>query len=177
MKLYIDCDGVIFDSEKLLFNEEYYGLKSLGKITCEKDKVEFIKNSDWNKILRESEIINNSINILKSLRDFIILTKVNSLENEAVEKIKRFRELGIDNDIIFVPHSVKKTDVVDSFGNILIDDTIHNLDDWYNCGGIPIFFNKDNKDIDGWNRINIKYRKISSLDEVHNIKKLIYEYK
>ena len=88
MKKYVDCDGVIFDSITYLFNDEY---KSLN-ITEESEKIKYLQKIDWNKVLRESEIINNAINILKELNDVAILTKVNSMENEGVAKIKCFRE-------------------------------------------------------------------------------------
>ena len=93
-----------------------------------------------------------------------MLTKVNSYENEARAKVRIFREKGLNNNFIFVPYDKKKTEIVSAKGNILIDDTVHNLEDWDNDNGIPIFFNKDNNDIDGWDRINTKYKKINSLE-------------
>ena len=160
MKKYVDCDGVIFNSEILLFDEEYRSLQ----IKNEEEKIKYIQRKDWDKILEKSEIINDAINILKDLKDFAILTKVHSMENEGVAKIKIFRELGLKNEIILCPFTVKKSDVVDPYGNILIDDTVHILDDWKEKGGIPIFFNKNNLDIDGWGRTNTKYVKVKSLD-------------
>lgn len=160
MKKYVDFDGVIFDSLSLLFDEEYESLN----ITNEFDRREYIQNKDWNLILDKSEIINNAINILKELKDVSILTRVNSLENEATSKIKKIRSLGIENEIILAPHTVNKTDIVNPVGNILIDDTLAVLDDWKEKGGISIFFNKDNLDVDGSGTINKDYLKISSLE-------------
>ena len=165
MKKYVDCDGVIFDSITYLFNDEY---KSLN-ITKESEKIKYLQKTDWNKVLRESEIINNAINILKELNDVAILTKVNSMENEGVAKIKFFRELGLKNEIILCPYMLKKTDIVDPKGNILVDDTIHNLEDWEEQGGISIFFNKDNSDTDGRGNVNSKYPKIESLEYLKKI--------
>lgn len=177
MNIYIDCDGVIIDSEKLLFGEEYYEQKRKGYIKSEKDKIKYVQNVDWSKLLKESEIINDSINILKSIKyDFTILTKIHSLTNEGVAKIKMFRELGIKNEIILVPYTVGKQDVVSAKNSILIDDTIRNLDLWKSNGGISIYFNKDNLDIDGWNIENSEYPKICNLNELNNIKKLIKSY-
>lgn len=166
MKKYIDCDGVVFDSEIWLFDDEYRSLK----IKDEPSKIKYIQAKDWDKILKKSEVINDAINILKELRDFAILTKVHSMENEGVAKIKLFRSLDIKNEIILVPYTLQKTDVVDPLGNILVDDTIHNLDDWAHLGGIPIYFNKDNLDMDGWGKVNSKYPKIKSLDCLRYIK-------
>ena len=165
MKRYVDCDGVIFDSEILLFDDEYRNLK----IQEEFSKIKYIQTKDWYEILKKSEVINDAINILKELRDVAILTKVHSMENEGVAKIKFLRELGIRNEIILSPFTVKKTDVVDPFGNILVDDTVHNLDDWKALGGIPIFFNKDGLDVDGWGKVNTNYPKIKSLEYLKKI--------
>lgn len=177
MKMYIDCDGVIIDSEKLLFGEEYYEQKRKGFIKSEEDKIKYVQNVDWSKLLKESEIINDSINILKSIKyDFSILTKIHSLTNEGAAKIKMFRELGIKNEIILVPYTVGKQDVVSAKNCILIDDTVRNLDLWKSSGGISIYFNKDNLDIDGWNMTNLEYPKICNLNELNNIKKLIKTY-
>lgn len=166
MKKYIDCDGVIFDSEIWLFDDEY---RSLG-IKDEPEKIKYIQKKDWNKILEKSEIINNAINIIKELDDASILTKVHSMENEGVAKIKHLRNLGIKNEIILVPYPLKKADLVDPRGNILVDDTIHNLDEWEEKDGISLFFNKDNSDIDGWNNVNKKYTRIESLEYLKEFK-------
>lgn len=176
--IYIDCDGVIFDSEKLLFNKEYYKLEKQGLIKNEEDKINYIKNINWDTLLNNSEIINNSIEILKKLKyEFSILTKVHSLKNEGVAKIKIFRKYGIKNDIVLVPYTVNKNDVVNPINNILIDDTVNNLNLWRDNGGISIYFNKDNLDIDGWNVLNTEYIKIYDLNSLNNIKKLIKIYK
>jgi len=166
MKKYVDCDGVVFDSEIWLFDEEYINLK----IKTEVEKIKYIQKKNWDEVLKKSKDINEAIKILKELKDVAILTKVHSMENEGVAKIKLFRSLDVKNEIILCPFTVKKTDVVDPEGNILVDDTIHNLDDWKQKGGIPIFFNKDNLDIDGWGKINKEYTKIKSLDYLRNIK-------
>lgn len=102
-------------------------------------------------MILKSEEINNSISFLKEFKNKIeILTKVNTLDNEAVAKIKILRELGVESNIILVPFNLKKVDIVNAKNNILVDDTVHNLEDWETKKGIPIYFNKDNCDIDNW---------------------------
>lgn len=160
MKKYVDFDGVILDTLGNLFDDEYKALN----IKSEEEKIKYMQAKDWEKLLNESKVINNSIELLKLLKDFIILTKVHSMENEGVAKIKFLRKNGVKNDIILAPFTVKKTDLVDPKDNILIDDTLHVLDNWKEKGGIPIFFNKDNLDMDGWKYTNTKYVKIKSLD-------------
>ena len=65
-----------------------------------------------------------------------------------------------------------KSDYADAQNNILIDDTINNLDDWYKSGGIPIFFNKDSKNVDDFGKNNYKYKKIDDISHVYDIMKL-----
>jgi len=159
--IFLDFDGVLFDTESNLFGKEYLEKKDEKNF----DKHFYIANIDWYKLIKESNEINNAISILKSLRkDIIMLTKVNSYENEARAKVRVFRENGLNNTFIFVPYNKKKTEIVSAEGNILIDDTVHNLEDWEKDKGYPIFFNKENKDVDGWNRVNTKYKKINTLE-------------
>ena len=165
MKTYIDFDGVVFDTETLLFDKNYYEAKKLPGF----DKQAYVRDLDWYELITRSKEINEAIKILKELKQSIILTKVNSLYNEAYAKIRILRELDIKNDIILVPFCCKKTDIVESSGNILVDDTVHNLDDWEQARGIPIFFNKDNKDMDNWFNTNTKYPKIKSLEYLKEI--------
>ena len=46
MKKYVDCDGVIFDSEFWLFDDEYRSLK----IKEEFSKIKYIQQRDWYEI-------------------------------------------------------------------------------------------------------------------------------
>lgn len=165
MITYIDFDGVVFDTDKLLFDSNYYK----AKLDKDFNKQKYVQNIDWYNLILNSEEINNAIKILKELKKSIILTKVNSLNNEGVAKIRILRELEIKNNIILVPFICKKTDIVDAYGNVLVDDTVHNLDDWKKDKGIPIFFNKDNLDIDNWNNVNKEYKKIKSLEYLKEV--------
>ena len=157
---YVDLDGVIFDTESILFDENYYR----AKLEPNFNKDVYVQNIDWYEIIKKSKEINDAIRILKELKDAVILTKVNSLYNEGNAKIRILRELEVRNNIILVPFNLKKTDVVDARGNILVDDTIHNLDDWKKDKGIPLFFSKDGSDIDNWDNVNSEYKKIKSLE-------------
>lgn len=132
--------------------------------------MKYIQEINWKETLSKAEVINDSINILKELKkEITILTKINTLDNEGIAKINFLREHGIKNDVILVPFNLKKTDVVNARNNLLIDDTVHNLDDWNGMGGIPIFFNKDDLDMDNWFNTNTKYKKIKCLDYLKTI--------
>lgn len=139
MKKYIDCDGVILDTESGIF-DEYYKLKEKNP---DLKRVQYLREMDWENWLRKSKILGDSIQILKQYnpKDIHILTKVHSLK-EATAKINYFRELQVKNDIIIVPNEIAKSSVVDARRNILIDDNIKNLEDWKRNGGIPIYYRK-----------------------------------
>ena len=167
---YIDFDGVILDTEDLLFEDwrKNPNHRQLG----EDLKIEYIQNRSWSMVINNSMIIKDSIYVLKhcDYHDTAILTKVHSLRNEALEKIKFLRSQGIKQSIIIVPYGLRKTDVVEAEGNILIDDAIMNLDDWEASGGRGIYFNKEGLDVDSWGRRNTKpYQKILSLHDIDRL--------
>jgi len=157
---YIDFDGVIFDTEVNLFDSNYYELKEQPGFS----KEEYVQNIDWYNLIMKSKEINDSIKLLKEMKDAIILTKINSLYNEASAKIKILRDLDVRNNIILVPFNYKKSNIVRADGNILVDDTVHNLVEWEKDGGVSLFFSKDGRDTDNWGNKNTKYTKIKSLE-------------
>lgn len=166
MKKYIDFDNVILATQDLLF-QEYDLLKNQG---IEIDRKKYVQEYDWHKLLPKCEIIGDAIEFLNSMNDDCILTRVYSMENEGVAKINFLRDIGIKNDIILAPYLVKKSDVVCASGNVLVDDSVANLNDWYEKGGISVFFNKDNYDIDRKGIKNPGYVKIKTLGELKSIK-------
>ena len=169
MKIYIDFDGVILDTAPVLFKEwlEKYELINVHF----EERLEYMNNKSWSEVLKNSKVINNSIDNLKKLdlKNSAILTKVHSLINELDAKTRFLRDKGANQEVIAVPYSLKKIDVVPVKGNILIDDLVSNLDEWSSAGGIPIFFDKNNNGIDDAKRKNTIYKSIKSLDEINNI--------
>lgn len=160
MKIYVDFDGVIMDTETHLF-DDYEKLLKQGIV---KNSREYVEILDWGKHLQRSEIIKNSLDILNRVKlDVTILGKVCSLK-EKEEKLKLLRDHNYNKKAIFLPFECKKTDIVNALGNILIDDTVHNLEDWEKDYGIPIYFNKDDKKIDPWGNKNNKYVMVHSLE-------------
>ncbi len=161
--VYIDFDGVILDTEGLLF-EEWRKIPNRHLLT-EQDKIEYIKKRDWQHIVNDSKIINNSVDYLKEMnpKETFILTKVHSLE-EAKAKTVWIRNKGIKQNLILVPYYCKKTDIVDPDGNILVDDCLYNLYDWEDKQGVPILFDIDSDEYDSWNQPNAKgYKRVLSL--------------
>ena len=156
MKVYVDFDGVILDTDTII-DRDYSKIDDI-------KRSDFIKNYDWNKLVNEASVINNSLDNLKNSKfDTYILSKISSM-NEGIAKVNYLRDNGVLTNIHLVPTKVSKSDVVSAEGNILIDDKVYNLDEWEEKGGISIFFNKDNLDYDIRGNKNIKYKKISNLD-------------
>lgn len=169
MKKFIDFDGVILDTSPLLF-KRWREIKHEG--LTEDDKIAYVKNQDWNYILNNSPVINDSLYYLRHMDDEnnIILSTIHSLENEGVAKVKFLRDNGVKLPIILVPYLVDKANMVCAKNNILVDDRVYNLDVWKEFGGHAVFFNKHNLDIDEWHQENIMYTKISTLNNLGKIK-------
>ena len=162
--IYIDFDGVILDTEDLLFEE--WRKNPNRRLLPESEKIKYMQQADWNYILNNSEIINDSLYYLSQMdpKESFILTKIHSIENEGYEKIDWIRKNGIQQPVILVQKKKKKTDMVDARNNILIDDCLKNLEDWENNNGNPIFFDMDNDDYDSWHEKNVKcYKKVMDL--------------
>lgn len=160
---YIDFDDVIMNTSEMLIKDYYKGTASPDSYFNDDD---FIINYDWNKLLKESIVINNAIEIIKKFnpKEISILTKILSLDNEGSAKIKFLRDNGIKCNIILVPEHNKKSDMVDPKNCVLIDDSLNNLEDWQNHGGIPIFFDRFNKNCDGWGKTNTSFKSTDTLE-------------
>lgn len=167
--VYIDFDDVILSTGDVLFED--WRKDPNHHLFTEKDKIKYVSEADWNYILHNSKVINDSIDCLKNMdpNKSAILTKVHSLVNEGSYKVKWIRENNIKQSVILVPYNLKKTDMVMPSGNILIDDCLTNLDHWIDNGGIPILFDENNDNIDSWGVTNTKnYKKVLSLHEFVN---------
>ena len=173
MKIYIDGDGVIFNSVEKLFDEFHNIVDNLGlKIS----RAEYLYYSvEWNEWLESCGFIKGSFEYLKENKKAIVLTKVFS-SKEAKAKVSFMRRNKLKNDVIVVHKDLRKTDVVRAKNNILVDDTLENLNHWHEAGGKAIFFSKlgDNLErFDGFEKENTDYPMISNLNEIEKIKRLI----
>lgn len=163
MKRYIDCDGIILNTEEGLF-DEYYRLKENNP---NYKRLHYLQTMDWEKWIEQAKFIGDAYEVLMAYdpSKADILTKVHSL-NEAKVKIRFFKREGIKNNVIIVPYGISKTEVVIAKGNILVDDSQGNLDEWNLAGGHAFYMG--NKDI--------VYPKIETLDDImddEKVKKLI----
>lgn len=167
--VFIDFDGVILDTEELLF--EKWRMNPDRYLLPESEKIKYIQEIDWRYVLYNSPIINDSIYYLKQLdpSKSFILTKVHSLTNEANNKIIWSRDNDIKQSVIIVPYTQKKTDLVPVNGNLLVDDSLRNLDEWVYKNGEVLFFDKDNDNYDSWDEPNTKgYQKVLNLSSLIN---------
>lgn len=163
---YVDCDGVILDTETRLF-DEYNRLKNSG---INISRTTYLQQMDWREWLRQAQIVNNSVTILNEHDSdgVFILTKVHSLQ-EGSAKVEYFRELKIKNGIILVPYNLSKSSVVAADNTLLVDDSLKNLDDWATNNGISLFFNQSGKNectFDDQITMNKHYPIVSSLDSI-----------
>ncbi len=138
-KIFIDFDGVIFDTEKRIVER-----KNQNPDISWND---FFEKLDWFELLEESKVINNAIDYIlegqTNSKQLAILTKVHTLiEMEA--KVKALRSRKIQVPILFVPPHAKKSQIyLPNNGEILIDDSIKNLVDWESRGGKSIYFSEN----------------------------------
>ena len=124
----------------------------------------------WDVILENSEEINNSYKKIHQLMinyNVYVLTKVNSIEEEETKK-SFLKQQNIVN-VICVPYNSSKTDFVKPFGSILIDDVIHNLEEWEQNGGISILFNEYMKNEDSYGNKSNKFIIIDDLLKICDI--------
>lgn len=158
--LYIDFDGVILDTitvtRKMLDELKIDYKKDIPKVK------EFYRNLDWNKLLKETKIINDAIECIKKIikskkYEVTILSHVNSLP-EAIEKVHFIRQYFSDITVIPVPREISKTKMVHTKDAILIDDYDGNLIEWQENGGISILFSQELK--------NKGFRVINKLDQI-----------
>ena len=162
--VYIDFDGVILDTENALFKE--WRKNPNRHLLSENEKIQYIKKANWDYILNNSNIINDSLYYLNNMdsNKSFILTKVHSMENEAYAKVLWLRKNNVKQGIIVVPYYFKKSDIVSAKDNVLIDDSLKNLKEWEEENGYPIFFNKENNNIDRWNEENVYgYKRVLNL--------------
>ncbi len=143
-RLYIDFDGVVLDTIPSL----YAALEASGTdISNEKETARFFSTYDFDMIINDDYILNDSINCINKLIkskmfEISFLTHVNSLP-EGISKIEYLRNKFKNITIIIVPKEISKTKMVHSENAILVDDYSGNLIEWENTGGIAVRFSKE----------------------------------
>lgn len=163
MGIYIDFDGVIVDTETHLFDDYERQLK-LGLVTDDQD---FVRKLDYKTYVNACPLIEGSIDYLISHPEACVLTKVCS-EKEYLAKRELLLNNGVTNKVISVPIDMHKSDIVDPHGNILVDDTVHNLDSWVLNGGEGYYFNFNGNLVDPWGNENKNYELVTNLQQLNS---------
>ena len=143
-RLYIDFDGVVMDTIPFLYSALE---KSEVDLSNEREVSIFFATYDFNKIINDENILNDSIEcinklVASDLFEISFLTHVNSL-TEGCVKVEYLRNKFKDISIIMVPKEISKTKVVHSKDAILVDDYSGNLKEWEENGGIAVRFSKE----------------------------------
>ena len=138
-ELYIDFDGVILDTISAL----YRAAEKAGK---DRNDSKFYETFDFKKILKDENILNDSINCIQKIIDsekfsVAVLTHIHSLQ-EGIDKVEYIRKHFKDITIILVPKKISKTKMIHTEGAILIDDYADNLREWESEGGISVRFSQ-----------------------------------
>lgn len=142
-KLYLDCDGVILDTIK-----QSYKMIHEKNLTNKDEIIEFYNYLNWEELIVISGEIDNSISKIKKLSemfDIEILTHVNS-KNEEKAKQSYFEKKLPNINVISVPKTIDKCDIINPKGAILVDDFIFNLEKWQKKGGIPVKFSDSGRE-------------------------------
>ncbi len=141
-KTFIDFDGVILNSNKLILAER----EKNGNQTWD----EFFSSFNWRELYSIASEIDESLTVLHELElrqaDISILSKVHTL-NEALAKVQYLRDQEIHFPILLVPPHIRKSQIyIPTKGEILVDDSEKNINDWENQGGTGILFSEDYED-------------------------------
>lgn len=137
--VFIDFDGVIFDTEKRVVERK--------KLRPDISWNVFFEELDWFELLEEAKVINNAIDYIleaqSKSKQIAILTKIHTLiEMEA--KVRALRSRNVEIPILFVPPHIKKSQIyLPNNGEILIDDSVKNLIDWEQKGGRGLYFSEN----------------------------------
>ena len=140
--LYIDCDGVIFNTIEIAFLE----MKELGVDIKDQDAItNYFKECDWDKLITLGGTINDSIEKIKIIIEensfnYVAVATHRCSYIEGVIKTNRFKELIPHLKIITIPKKIGKHFAIPANGNLLIDDALDKIIDWTNHGGIGILF-------------------------------------
>ncbi len=148
--LFIDCDGVTFNTEVFAFHE----MKRLGvNLKNSLEITNFFGSFDWNILFSVGGILNNSVSRIKNLLSTNTFLKIYALSayslfngkyisNEIEVKKKNYQKYLPEVELIPVPITTPKHEYVKDMvkGNILVDNSLKNILGWQKNGGYGVFF-------------------------------------
>ena len=142
--LYIDFDGVLFDTITYAFLE----MKRLGvDITNQDEITEYFKKVNWKYLINQGGILNDSIKKLEQIIDSNEFARVEVAThrcsyNEGVIKTEDLKTRIPNLKVTTIPRLIHKHYALKAENNILIDDAKQKVIDWINDGGIGILFSQ-----------------------------------
>ena len=145
MKIGVDIDGVILDSERpLRFYADFWSTFVLGKERLKSTEVSQELNFDWNTdeinefyakyfddITKNSHIVVGAKEILKKLKDeghelFIVTLRGYYREEEKIIATEKLNQLGVDFDGVYWSVKNKRQKCEDLGLDVMIDDSPSN---------------------------------------------------
>lgn len=152
--VFIDCDGVILDSEqRMLRKKEERGFLNHhdGKEFDDYFALADMLDGEWEYIICGAKSINNSVEIIRELemmkKNIAILTKIHSLKEMKIKAYDLRENRNIFSPIIFVPPDVQKHNIILPNEQLLIDDSEKNITGWINNGGNGLLFDLNREKI------------------------------
>ncbi len=140
--LYIDFDGVMFDTVTYAFLE----MKRLGIDTTNQDEItNYFKKVDWNYLIDKAGVLNNSIQKIEKLiesKEFLLVEVATHRcsFNEGIIKTDDLKSRIHNLKVTTIPKKIEKHFALNAKGNILIDDAESKILGWIHDGGIGILF-------------------------------------
>ncbi len=145
LPVYIDIDGVTLDTmnlaKRLLYIQYGIDYDKRDRKNIEEQRIiaNFFKSIDWNRLLKDTDEINRSIDFIKLINESSLYTPtmysaVNS-DKEKDEKIIYFAKRIPDVQLKFIQAHTPK--ICDDNSAVLIDDDNFNLVNWR---GFPLHF-------------------------------------
>ncbi len=143
--LYIDCDGVIYNSVNLAFKEmEEMGVDTNNQVYIDN----YFKHVNWDHLINKDTIINDSLKKIKDLIDSNEFFSVQVLTHiscfyEAIFKTEEIESQIPGVEVITLPRLIGKETILDPSNSILVDDALYKIKDWTKKGGIGVWFNQN----------------------------------
>lgn len=142
--LYIDFDGVLFDTIPLAFLE----MERLGVDLSNEDAItDYFRTANWNYLIEQGGVLNDSIQKLEILMESNEFEQVEVATHrcsyqEGVIKNSNLKKQIPNLKVTTIPKRIEKHHALKAENNILIDDAKGKILSWIKDGGIGILFSR-----------------------------------
>ncbi len=148
--LYIDCDGVIFDTMVIAFSD----MELMGIDTTNQEAItNYFRSINWEDLIKRSGEINNScMKILKlkasNVFNLVAIATHHCSYLEGKVKKDKFNKLLPNVQVFNIPRNIEKHHAVKAKDNILVDDSRKKIIGWINAGGYGVLFDKNTSNLE-----------------------------